>query len=169
MPYISIKYFANKVETLFLKKFKGGRSFLHIINQVMNHVAQYAAQSTSTCSSRDMYEHLTMTASVMTEQSFITFPFFKFPKPIRKGEKYLIPFFFFHRRWARTNVCRSQASLYTHSEWVYKLGVCEAVVSNRLRCLFNSKQSFLIFHWLWFHNVGIYFRSFLCQCRGIIT
>ena len=29
------------------------------------------------------------------------------------------------------------------------LGVCEAIrffVSNRLRCLFNSKQSFLIFH-----------------------
>ena len=84
----------NKVETLFLKKFKGGRSFLHIINQVINHVAQYAAQPTSTCSSRDMYEHLAMTASVMTEQSFFTFPFFKFPKPIRKCEKYLIPFFF---------------------------------------------------------------------------
>ena len=42
-----------------------------------------------------MYEHLAMNASVMTEQSFFTFPFFKFPKPIRKFEKYLIPFFFF--------------------------------------------------------------------------
>lgn len=81
-------------DLIFCKKFKGGRSFLHIINKVINHVAKYAAQPTSTCLSRDMYEHLAMTASVMTEQSFFTFPFFKFPKVIRKFEKYLIPFFF---------------------------------------------------------------------------
>lgn len=131
---------------------------------MINHVVKYAAQPTSTCLSWDMYEHLAITASAMTEQSFFTFPFFKFPKPIRKFEKYLIPFFFLER-WARS---RSQASFL----WVYWLGVREAIrffVSNRLRCLFNSKQSFLIFHWHLFHNVRIYFRLFLCQCRGIIT
>ena len=111
-----------------------------------------------------MYEHLAITASVMTEQSFFTFPFFKFPKPIRKFEKYLIPFFFLNDE--RGHVRRLVFL------WVYRLGVREAIrffVSNRLRCLFNSKQSFLIFHWHLFHNVRIYFRSFLCQWRGIIT
>lgn len=99
---------------------------------------------------------------------FFHFSILQISKTNPKVWKISNPFFFFHGRWARTNVCRSQASFL----WVYRLGVCEAIrffVSNRLRCLCNSKQSSLIFNWHSFHNVGIYFRSFLCQCRGIIT
>ena len=69
-----------------------------------------------------MYEHLAMTASVMTEQSFFTFPFFEFPKLIRKCEKYLIPFFFFmDDERGQTSAVRRLVF------YVYRLGVREAI------------------------------------------